>query len=120
MNSGHPTFTRLMQVAEKHGINTQAALARELNVLEQHITNWKKRGVPNNVIIDLSDLWGFRAKYVKDGDGEMRINLLNYLSKDEVILLEAREKLPDYAKNELLMDITKIAELIKKTKAANG
>jgi hypothetical protein len=72
MEINHPTFDRLMLVALRlKGLKNQAEIARALNVPDQHITNWKTRGVPKDTMIDISDAWGFRVKWLRDNDGEM-------------------------------------------------
>ena len=66
------SYLRLREVMVELGINmTDAELARKLNLLDQHIAHWKNRGVPKDVLIDLSDEWDFLIKYVRDGEGNM-------------------------------------------------
>lgn len=114
----HPTFERLMEVAGDLGKSIkQSDLAKHLNVLDQHVTNWKSRGVPKDVIIDLAEEWGFRAKYVRDGVGDKFINPYLYLQKQEKALLEVRQNLPEYARDEIISDAVRKAELIKKAKS---
>jgi hypothetical protein len=116
--SEHPTFTRLMEIATFLNKQiSQSDLAKHLNVLDQHVTNWKSRGVPKDVIIDLADEWGFRAKYVRDGEGDKFINPYQYLQKQEKVLLQARQQLPEYARDEMISDAMRKAELIAKAKS---
>lgn len=117
--SEHPTFTRLMEIAADLGKSiSQSDLAKHLNVLDQHVTNWKTRGVPKDVIIDLAEEWGFRAKYVRDGDGDKFVNPYRYLQKQEKILLQTRQQLPEYARDDILAEAIKKAELIAKAQEA--
>jgi hypothetical protein len=68
----HSSYTRLMEVLKSIGaISNAADLARLLNISEQNVTNWKKRGIAKDTLIELSDRFGFRIKYVTDRDGEM-------------------------------------------------
>ncbi len=114
----HPTFTRLMEVADDLGKSiSQSDLAKYLNVLDQHVTNWKTRGVPKDVIIDLADEWGFRAKYVRDGTGDKFINPYQFLQKQEKILLQTRQQLPEYARDDILAEAIKKAELIARARS---
>lgn len=65
------SYTRLREIMTLLGIEmSDAELARKFNLLDQHIRNWKVRGVPKDYLIDLADEWGFRIKYVRDGTGE--------------------------------------------------
>lgn len=117
----HPSYIRLKEVMQALGIDLKDAdLARKFNVLDQHVNNWKNRGIPNHILIDLSDEWNFRLKYVKDGDGEMfnqNYILSNELKQHMMVLQE----LPEYARTEVIRDAIKTAELITKaTTAAKG
>jgi CI repressor-like protein len=117
----HASYKRLRKVMQALSIQlTDAELARKFNVLDQHVNNWKKRGVPNHILIELCDEWNFRLKYVKDGEGEMfaeNYSLTNELKQH----LKVLQNLPEYARTEVIRDAIKTAELITKaTTEAKG
>lgn len=120
MTEEHPTFKRLFEIAKSLDKDiTQADIARFFNVPDQNVANWKSRGIPKDKIIDLSDEWGFRPKFVKDGVGEMFFNRFHLLQAQEKALLEIRDKLPEYAREEMISDAIRKAELIAKAQATN-
>jgi hypothetical protein len=103
MDKSHPTFTRLMQAAAAiRDINSQAELARELNVPDQHLTNWKARGVPAKLILDLADEWGFRTKWLRDNDGEMTANYLPKKNSLEAQVLLAMHQMDETTKYQVV------------------
>lgn len=114
----HPSFIRLREVMEALKIKlSDADLARKFNVPDQNVNNWKNRGIPSHILIELSDEWKFRLKYVKDGDGQMfdqNINLTNELKTHLMVMQE----LPEYARTEVIRDAIKTAELITKATTA--
>lgn len=72
MSSANTIFERLLIAAKAiKNIDSQAELARELNLPEQNITNWKSRGVPKIKIIELAEKWGFRTQWLNTGEGSM-------------------------------------------------
>jgi hypothetical protein len=72
MNNAHPTFQRFMQAADElKGLTDQAEIARQLNVLDQHLTNWKRRGLPRHEFLDLAQWLGCNPYWLRDGKGPM-------------------------------------------------
>jgi hypothetical protein len=68
----HPSFERFMLAATAlRGITDQAEIARQINVLDQHMTNWKKRGLPKPKIMDLAAWAGCDPYWLRDGTGAM-------------------------------------------------
>lgn len=91
MNAKNTTFERLLIAAKTiKGIENQAELARELNVLEQNITNWKSRGVPKNIILHLSEKWKIRASWFTSGIGNMSDENVNneYANADDKLVAQ--------------------------------
>jgi hypothetical protein len=67
-------FDRLLRAAKKlhpKKIKNQTALATFLGVLPQHITNWKKRGLPKGEITAICRTIGCSPDWVELGIGEM-------------------------------------------------
>jgi hypothetical protein len=72
MSTSHPSFERFMLAAKTlKGISDQAEIARQINVLDQHMTNWKKRGLPRPKIMDLAAWAGCDPYWLRDGEGSM-------------------------------------------------
>lgn len=113
----HPTYIRLREVMEKRGIKlTDAQLARKLNLLDQHINNWKKRGVPKDILIDLSDEWDFKIKYVRDGQGDMFHSHIAYGNSPEAKVQMAMERMDEATKYQLV----KISDTLAEPEQSNG
>lgn len=93
MASEHPTFTRFMQAAKLlKGLSDQADIARAIDVLDQHITNWKKRGLPKPKIMDLAEWLGCDPYWLRDGYGEMKP--MSYtMTRQQTIVLKAMENM---------------------------
>lgn len=90
----HPTYSRLLQAAaELKGLKTAAEIARGIGVLDQHMTNWKSRGVPKNSIMDIAEWLGCNPYWLRDGKGSMRITSYG-LTRQQTVVLTAMEKMP--------------------------
>lgn len=110
-NMEHESYKRLREVMDHLNIEmSDADLARKFNLLDQHITNWKKRGIPKDYLIDLAEEWGFRAKYVRDGTGTMTdgFYIENEKIKKAVLLMQ---ELPEYALDEAINSLNSVAKL---------
>lgn len=99
----HKSYLRLREVMSILDITlTDAELARKLNLLDQHITHWKKRGVPKDALINLADEWNFRIKYVLYGEGEAFSSQIHYPDSPEGIILKAMKSLGEHEKQQLV------------------
>lgn len=66
----HPSTARLFDAARlPDGDNGTAALARLLNVSDQRVTNWKKRGISLEAALDAQRKIGVNAVWLLDGAG---------------------------------------------------
>lgn len=116
-NMDHPSYTRLREVMRKLSIElSDAELARKLNILDQHITNWKKRGVPKDILIDLADEWRFRIKYVRDGEGNIFDPSVFYKNSPESKVLAAMENMDEATKYQMV----KISNTFTQPEQSNG
>ena len=66
-------FGRLLIAAKaKHSFIRRAAdLAAHMDVDQQVLTNWKKRGIPSNKIYDLSDRYSCNPRWLATGQGSI-------------------------------------------------
>lgn len=94
---------------------SDADLARKFNLLDQHIRNWKVRGVPKDYLIELADEWKFRIKYVRDGDGFMFDPLQPYKHSPEAQVFLAMQNMDEATKYQ----VVKISDTLAEPKA-NG
>lgn len=94
-------FGRLMIAANaKHSfIETPADLARHLEVDQQLLYNWSKRGIPAKEIDPLSDKYDCNPRWLKTKTGEMHLNnsvkLATKRDKEIAQFNEILRKLPD-------------------------
>jgi hypothetical protein len=89
---------------------SDAELARKFNLLDQHIRNWKIRGVPKDYLIDLADEWNFRIKYVRDGTGEMFDSLRPYNNSPEAKVVAAMRQMDEATKYQVVKISDSLAE----------
>ena len=107
----HESYLRLRKVMLSLKIEmTDAELARKFNLLDQHIRNWKVRGVPKDYLIDLADEWGFRIKYVRDGTGEMFDSLRPYKNSPEAQVFLAMQHMDEATKYQVVKISDSLAE----------
>lgn len=68
------SLNRLYLAAKEFkNINNDTELCAELGIdTLQTVQNWKKRGVPKNWILKISEKWGLNANWLSTGKGEMR------------------------------------------------
>jgi hypothetical protein len=112
-----PTFQRFMDAAQLlKGLSDQAEIARQLNVLDQHLTNWKKRGLPKPKIMDLADWLGCDPYWLRDGIGEMKPIRYSDLKPKQMVVLKAMEKMSDDDQS----TIVKISNTLAKPNGENG
>ena len=64
------SLQRLLDAVEPLGAKGAAAVARELNVSDQTINNWKSRGVPHAKAVEAQTRWGLSANWITTGEGE--------------------------------------------------
>lgn len=112
MRDEHPSFTRLMEVMrELAGISKAADLARLLNISEQVVTNWKSRGISKDALIDLSDQYAFRIKYVLTGDGQKLQTVSAYPKASPIYkVLELMQQMDEATKYQAVKIIDTLAE----------
>ena len=67
------SLQRLLEAVEPLGPKGPAAVARELNVSDQTINNWKSRGVPHAKAVEAQTRWGISAHWITTGEGEQRV-----------------------------------------------
>lgn len=110
-------FGRLLIAARnKHKeIKTPADLARNLDVTQQKLTNWKRRGLPAREFDFLADKFGCNYKWLKTGEGAMHSRPTKFLSKDEMVRKEVDELLDTMNGLELLQ-AKSILEIVKSPK----
>jgi phage repressor protein C with HTH and peptisase S24 domain len=79
-------------------IKNQADMARLMNVLEQNLTNWKRRGVPKDVIVQLQNDWGLNINWVRTGDGDMflKSNVVQITSINRPLSQKGNITIPQY------------------------
>lgn len=107
----HESYTRLRKVMATLKIEmSDAELARKFNLLDQHIRNWKVRGVPKDYLIDLADEWSFRIKYVRDGTGEMFDPLRPYKNSPEAQVVLAMQHMDEATKYQVVKISDSLAE----------
>ncbi len=76
---------RLYEVAkEKAGITTPSELARVLNVSQQSVNNWEKRGISRQGLLLAQEHFGVSALWIERGIGE----------RDQVIAANENESPP--------------------------
>lgn len=63
--------------AKYQHVRSFADIARLVDVSEQTLTNWKKRGIPSGSIFDLSDKFDCNPRWLATGKGEMKEKNLN-------------------------------------------
>lgn len=69
----HESMSRLYRAArELGGVTGQSAVARALNESPQTVKNWEKRGISAEGAITAERVFGCRAAWVRNRDGEMR------------------------------------------------
>lgn len=113
----HASYLRLREVMKLLNIElSDAELARKFNLIDQHIQNWKKRGVPKDYLIDLADEWGFRIKYVKDGDGLIFKKSPIYPNSPEAKVLSAMQHMDEATKYQ----VVKISNTLAEPEETNG
>jgi len=70
----HPSFARLISVAEDAGYRGPTALANALNMSEQVVNNWGRRGVSKSGAMAAQDLFGCSANWVISGVGQAKVS----------------------------------------------
>jgi len=78
-------FGRLLIAAKKmhNEIKTPADVARHLDITQQALTNWKRRGLPANVVDSLAEEFDCNYKWLKTGIGDMRSEPIKFISSKE-------------------------------------
>lgn len=90
-----PTYTRLLEAAEElKGLKSPADIARGLGVLDQHLTNWKSRGIPKSSVMDIAEWLGCNPYWLRDGKGQMR-GVVYGLSRQQTAVVTAMQKMPE-------------------------
>lgn len=93
----HPTYQRLLEASKSlRNVSTPAEIARGIGVLDQHLTNWKSRGLPKNSILEIAEWLGCNPYWLRDGTGKMSdinrsltdtqyrvLELMNKMRKDD-------------------------------------
>lgn len=113
----HPSYTRLREIMADRRIDlSDADLARKLNVSDQVVNNWTRRGIPKDVLIDLSDEWNFKIKYVRDGVGSKFHSDIPYGNSPEAMVQLAMQKMKEDTKHRLV----KISDTLAEPEPGNG
>ena len=72
LNKMEDSYTRLLTAAkELRKLRNAAEVARELDVSDQTIQNWKTRGVPDSQLVKIQEKIGALPKWIATGDGPM-------------------------------------------------
>jgi len=68
----HATYKRMMEAAQKTlGIRSPSKMAMELNVAPARFTNWKTRGIPENMYLHVARKVRCNPFWLETGEGEM-------------------------------------------------
>lgn len=79
------SLQRLLEAVEPLGPKGPAAVARELNVSDQTINNWKSRGVPHAKAVEAQTRWGISAHWITTGEGEQWVAAAEVLRPSDAI-----------------------------------
>lgn len=97
-----PTYTRLLEAAEElKGLKSPADIARGLGVLDQHLTNWKSRGIPKSSVMDIAEWLGCNPYWLRDGKGQMR-GVVYGLSRQQTAVVTAMQKMPEANQDQMV------------------
>jgi transcriptional regulator with XRE-family HTH domain len=112
-----------LKLARKHAGLTQPQLANAMNgLMTQQNISQLELGIykATEYAVQLATACGVRPEWLVTGEGNM-VNMETYeLSPDMIAHLKVLQQLPDYAREEVIRDAIKTAELITKaTTAAN-
>jgi phage repressor protein C with HTH and peptisase S24 domain len=87
----HESATRLYEAAQKlRGVTKPAEVARLLNISQQNLTGWEKRGVSSEGAIAAQSIFGVSATWLVNGTGPMSIDL----STDELYRVSSAKQRP--------------------------
>lgn len=79
------SLQRLLEAVEPLGPKGPAAVARELNVSDQTINNWKSRGVPHAKAVEAQTRWGISAHWITTGEGDQWVAAAEVLRPSDAI-----------------------------------
>ncbi len=110
-------FGRLLIAARaKHReIRTPADVARHLDISQQKLTNWKKRGLPAKIIDYLADEFSCQYKWLKTGEGNMSIEPTKFVSKDDKVKREINSMV-DIMEGEELLKLKSVITILSSPK----
>lgn len=111
-----PDMQRFFLAAMKHtSARTWADIGRLINETDQNLTNWKRRGIPENKLLSLAEFVNANPYWIRDGGDIPMINVYKF-DKDTEDLLRVSESLPPNYKRFLIQEGASLAELAANTK----
>jgi len=144
-------FYQLERVAEVYGVEItrgwQKLLAKKMGMINPNIISaWKKRGVPNEIILQVADEKGVSSQWLRTGQGDKYLNRpsvppeprtnspnpsiqtgrranlqgTTQLSDDELELLAAYRKLPQEHKESIVAQVVGVVLTIESRRNAGG
>jgi hypothetical protein len=117
---------RLLVAAKANNpkIKRFADVAREIDVTEAVLTNWKRRGIPSAQIFELSELFSCNPKWLATGKGSMQDDDQNPYgmnwSKWTVDKAAHAKEIEEMPEEEFSTQKGVFKELVKSTKARRG